>query len=182
MSRWAALVLGAAVIATSCGGKGLDADVQAAREFKRFPLYWVGERFEQWDLVYVDGLERRGDFVTFIYGKCTPHDGGQPSCIPPLQIEVFPLCRNLEVVAQAPIWRRRQIRSAPVGSHDSAPVLFTRGAQVKVYRREGTDAGTPFRALRALRSVNRVAPVVGVGGRIPGPARGVLAGTRTCTR
>ena len=178
----AALLCGAAVIAASCGGgKSLDADVQAARKFKRFPLYWLGERFERWDLVHVGGLERPAEFVTFIFGNCTPHDGGQPSCIPPLQIEVFPLCWNLDVVAQAPIWKRRRIRGAPVGAHDSAPVLFARGAQVKVYRGEGTDAGIALRALRALRSVNRVPPVVDVGARIPGPARGVLAGTRTCS-
>lgn len=182
MRRWAALVCGTAVVAGGCdGGRGIDKDVQAARAFEGFPLYWVGERFERWDLVHVDGLEGSAEFVTFVYGKCTPHDGGEPSCVPPLQLEVFPLCWHLDAVAHAPIWKRRRIRGAPVGVHDSAPVLFTLGAQVKVYRGEGTDAGIALRALRALRSVNRVPPVVGVGARIPGPPRGVLAGTRTCT-
>ncbi len=30
-----------------------DPDVEAARTFDGYPLYWVGEHFEQWDLEYV---------------------------------------------------------------------------------------------------------------------------------
>jgi hypothetical protein len=154
--------------------------VRAARKFERFPLYWAGDRFEGFDLVHVDGVERPAQFVTFVYGKCTPHDGGEPSCVPPLQIQVFPLCWHLDAVAEAPIWRRREIRGAPVGTHDGAPVLFSRGAQVKVYNGPDAKPGIAFRALRALRSVNRVSPVVAAREPIPRPAPGVLAGAGPC--
>jgi hypothetical protein len=121
-----------------------------------------------------------GAAVVLIYGDCTPTGGDEPSCAPPLQLQVFPLCYQLEAVARAPIWKRRRIRGAPVGTIDSAPVLFTRGAQVKVYRGQGSDPGLSLRALRALRSLNSLPPEVGPTGPIPAPARGVLEGTRPC--
>lgn len=143
-----------------------------------FPLYWVGERFEQWELRAIL-MPGPAGFASFIYGDCeiVGNDGG---CPPPLQIQIAPLCSHLDVAARAPIWKRRSIRGAPVGTVDSAPVLFTRGAQVKVYRGQGSDAGLAIRALRAIRSVNRVRPVIEAGERIPAPARAALAGTRPC--
>lgn len=160
------------------GNSGPDLD--GAKEFDAFPLYWVGDRFEKWDLETVEGLDGPAEFVTFIYGTCTPGDGNEPSCVPPIEIQISPLCSHLDVVAAAPIWMRRQIRGAPVGAIDSAPVLFTSGAQVKVYRGEGSDSGLPLRVLRALRSINRVQPVVGSTGPIPAPQPAVLSGTRGC--
>jgi hypothetical protein len=164
----AMMSLVAALAAAGCTVLADDSegDPTAARQFDEFPLYWVGERFERWDLTYIE-LDSPADFVTFIYGTCTPSDGEQPSCTAPLQIQLSPLCAHLDVVARAPIWKRRSIRGAPVGTIDSAPVLFARGAQVKVYRGEGSDPGLPLRALRALRSVNRVPPVIGPTRPIP---------------
>ena len=161
-----------------CGGP--RADIEAAKKFDRFPLYWVGERFEQWHLNAIEGLDYPSQIISFIYGDCVPHDGDQPSCTPPFQIQVSPLCAHLRKVARAPIWRRRRIRSAPVGTIDSAPVLFTRRAQVKVYRGEGSYPGLTIKVLGALRSINRVPPVIGPTGRIPHPASAVLEGTAAC--
>jgi hypothetical protein len=154
-----------------------EVDLTEARAFDEYPLYWVGERFEDWDLVHFDVIH---GFATFIYGHCevTGDDGG---CSPPLSIQISPLCRHLGVVARAPIWRRRSIRGAPVGTIDSAPVLFTSGAQVKVYRGQGSDPGLARRALEALRSINDVPPVVGPTGPIPGADPAMLAGERPCT-
>jgi hypothetical protein len=153
-----------------------EVDLEQARAFDEYPLYWVGERFEDWDLVHFDVTP---GFATFIYGHCevTGNDGG---CPPPLSIQISPLCRHLDVVAGAPIWRRRSIRDAPVGTIDSAPVLFTAGAQVKVYRGQGSDPGLARRALEALRSINDVPPVIGPTGSIPGADPAMLAGERPC--
>jgi hypothetical protein len=177
----AALTLSLLLAVCACSSAP-DADVAAAKRFRGFPLYWVGERFERWKLSGIDGLDGPQQFVTFFYGTCTPHDGGEPSCTPPLQIQVSPLCRNLAVVARAPIWKRRRVRGAPVGTIDSAPVLFTAGAQVKVYRGEGSDAGLAMRALAAIRSINDVPPVIDDDSRIPSAPEGVLAGRRPCNR
>ena len=121
-----------------------------------------------------------GGACTSTGGNCTPRGDDEPSCAPPLQIQIQRLCAHLEDVARAPNWKRREVRGAPVGTIDSAPVLFTRGAQVKVYRGEGTDRALPMRALRALRSINDVEPVIGPSGRIPAPTTSVLEGTSPC--
>jgi hypothetical protein len=166
----------------SASGDTSKADLSQARRFEGFPLYWAGRRFERWDLEAIDGLAGPARFVKFVYGTCTPHDGDEPSCVPPIEIQVSSLCSHLDVVAARPIWKRRHIRGAPVGSNpDGAPVLLSSRAQVKVYRGEGTDPGVPLRVLLALRSLNRVMPVIGSKGPIPAPPHEMLAGTRTCT-
>ena len=178
--RMTALLMCAVVLAgcSALSGRS-EPDTKAAEEFEGYPLFWVGERFERWNLVHVD-LPGPAQFATFIYGDCTPTGEDHPSCVPPLQIQVSPLCAHLATVARAPIWKRRQVRGAPVGSSDSAPVLFASGAQVKVYRGEGSDPGLPMRVLRALRSINRVEPVIGPDDAIPAPPRDMLDGVRPC--
>ena len=37
--------------------------------FDRHALYWLGERFERWNLSFIDDY---AGFVTFIYGDCEP--------------------------------------------------------------------------------------------------------------
>ena len=150
------------------------------RGFDRFPLYWVGERFEQWDLTWID-LDGPAPFVTLGYGTCEIPAGEEGGCPPPLQIQISPLCAHLQAVTAAPIWKRRRIRGAPVGTFDSAPVLFTRRVQIKAYRGQGSDPGLALRANAALRSLNAVAPVIDADDPIPPPAPGVLAGARPCT-
>jgi hypothetical protein len=157
-----------------CGsGTGQNTDITRAEHFTSFPLYWVGPRFEKWDLSAIQGLNRPRRFVSFIYGTCTPRGGEQPSCTPPFEIQISPLCWRLDVVASAPDWKRRRIRGAAIERNpDGAPVLFTRRIQVKVYRGEGSDVGLPPRVLRRLRSINRVPPVINAEDTIPrrGPA------------
>jgi hypothetical protein len=181
LRSWAAAAAAATAAAAGCTGGGGDGDpdLDAARNFTRHPLYWVGESFEKWDLEHVD--VGTAEFATFIYGTCEPPGGIDGGCPPPLQLQIQPLCAHLEAVARAPIWKRRQIRGAPVGTIDGAPVLFTNRVQVKVYRGQGSDPGVEMRALRALRSANDVPPVIGADDPIPAAPRAVLAGTIPCS-
>jgi hypothetical protein len=185
MPRCVVLLL--ALLLAGCGGSGSrivgegDPDLAALRTFDRHPLYWVGERFEQWELeqVRLDGPA----FVSLFYGTCTIENAGLfegGSCSPPLQIQIQPLCAHLRAVARDPIWRTRRIRGAPVGRIDDAPVLFTNRVQVKVYRGQDTDPGLPLRVLRALSSANSVQPTFGRGDPIPPALDNVLAGRRAC--
>jgi len=169
-------------ISAGCGrGSGTKAGIGRAERFVSFPLYWVGPRFEKWDLTTIEGLNRPRGFVSFIYGTCTPRGGEQPSCTPPFEIQISPLCSQLDVVAFALVWKRRRVRGAPIGRNpDGAPLLFTRRIKVKVYRGEGSDAGLPLRVLHALRSINDVPPVIGSEGIIPPPRTAVLEGGRPC--
>jgi hypothetical protein len=176
-----AVSLVSAFLVTGCArsvGEG-NADIEGARSFDRYPLYWVGEHFEKWDLEHVD-LAARG-FSTFIYGTCKIEAGADGGCPPPLQIQIQPLCAHLEAVARAPIWKRREIRGAPVGTIDSAPVLFSKRVQVKVYRGQGSDRGLALRALRALRSANDVEPRIDSDDPIPAAPLAVLAGRVPCS-
>jgi hypothetical protein len=107
---------------------------ETIRSYSASPLYWLGTRFEDWDLSAILGPSRSDGMISFIYGTCTPSGGDEPSCSPPIEVQVTPLCRHLASVARDPIWRQRRIRGAPVGtSLDGAPVLFSIRAQVKVY-------------------------------------------------
>lgn len=180
MIRVVVLLLSAVALAgcTQTVGAG-DPDIEAARTYDGYPLYWVGERFEQWELEYV--AVQPGGFSTFGYGTCELEPFSDGGCAPPLQIQIQPLCAHLDAVARAPVWKRRAVRGAPVGTIDSAPVLFTNRVQVKVYRGQGSDPGLPLRALRALRSVNEVEPVIAVTDPIPGASKAVLSGTTPCT-
>lgn len=88
----------AATLVAACGstrtvGEG-DPDIDAVRRFDRHPLYWVGERFERWDLESVD--VGGGEFVTFSYGTCElPPPGREGGCAVPLKIQIQPLCAHL---------------------------------------------------------------------------------------
>jgi hypothetical protein len=177
----AALVLVSA-LAASCSSSerhrsDVARDVAAAREFARFPLYWVGRRFEGWELVHVD-LVSHG-FVSLVYGTCEAPPSSEPSCSPPLAIQIRRLCDGLQVVTP---WPDDRIRGAPLGTNlDGAPVLLTNRVQVKVYTGQGAEPGLDLRALGALRSLNRVAPVVGADDPIPGASPSALDGTlRPC--
>jgi len=69
--------------------------IQTARDFKGFPLYWLGESFESLALtnahIVPEALAPTLDEVRFIYGTCTPPPGGE-GCALPLDILVEPLC------------------------------------------------------------------------------------------
>lgn len=174
--------LAGATLVALAGGCSFDRgpDIDNAAEFDRFPVYWLGDEFEGRSLTSVTA-EDWSTAAVLIYGTCEPSGGFEPSCAPPVQVQVFPLCFHLDAVALPSQGRRRMIRGAPVGTQDGAPVLLTRRTQIKVYRGEGTDPGIALRALEALRSLNTVSPVVSVGDPIPPPPAGVLDGERPCT-
>ena len=183
-------VVGLALSSCSTWGGGApepppgQPDVRAARDFDAYPLYWLGLRFERWDLYYVSVGEQGS---TSVYGKCEISDpdglfGDGGSCTPPLAVQIRPLCAHLGIVARDRTWEGRAVRGAPVGTHDAAPVLFTDRVQVKVYRGQGSDGGSPMRALRALRSANDAPPVIDPEDPIPAPSRGVLTGRTRCQR
>jgi hypothetical protein len=150
---------------------------ETVAQFDRHALYWLGERFEGWNLSFISDF---GGFITFVYGDCEPDGGDEPGCTPPLSVQVFPPCFELRANARNPRWQHRRWRGAPVGAIDSAPLLFGRGAQVKVYAVVPDDPGLARRAMEALRSANAIAPVVGPGEPIPGLPFDVLAGGESC--
>ncbi len=147
-------------------------------KFPAFPLYWLGTSFEGLELASIDGPSRSDGTISFVYGTCSTERGTDGGCAPPIEIQATPLCRHVRAVARNPIWRHRRVRGAPVGQIDAA-VLFSRKAQVKLYAR---DQKVALRALKALRSANKVKPVIDASDPIPPAPRAVLAGRRPCSR
>jgi hypothetical protein len=149
--------------ASACGSTApprQPPDLETARAFNRFPLYWVGERFAGLDLVAVDF--DTAAFASLIYGTCEPEpDSEHASCLPPLVIQTRRICDILWGVERKGGLR---IRGAPVGTQDGAPVLLTNRVQVKVY---SYVPGLDRRVLRALRSLNDVPPVLAPGDKVP---------------
>ncbi len=174
----ALLLTATALAGAGCSvGDDVSGDVEKAREFKAFPLYWAGERFEELDISYAE-LGSPAPAATFIYGTC--EITGDHGCAPPMAIQIFPLCFHLTEATANRTWTRRQIRGAPVGLFDAAPVMFTRYTQVKVYRGQGSDPGMALRALHALRSLNDVRPRIGPTSSIPEAEPAVLERTAPC--
>lgn len=161
------LALFAAAACSGCAHSPVD--TRSAENFRAYPVYWVGKRFENLDIRHIDVK----NIAFLIYGECDP--GPHEGCAPPLEIQVSPLCSHIEIFARGRIQRR--IRGAPVGNGpDGAPVLFTNRVQVKVY----AEAGLAARAMRALRSINQVEPVLDAQDPIPPAPLGVVEGRRPC--
>ena len=169
-----------AMVSTAAAGcvSDNDAHVDSAKTFEAFPLYWAGETFEGLDVSVIDGIFDGTERVSIIYGSCKPTGTVEPSCRPPVSIQITRLCFHLDAVNLPP--RPRQVRGALLGGQDGASVLVTRKTQVKVYRGEGTDRGISLRVLHALRSLNTVEPVISPTDPIPGPPPGVISGSRPC--
>jgi hypothetical protein len=78
-------------------GKPVSAEkIQEARDFKEWPLYWLGESSQSLALTSIDEFTPDRGFPTMnsvdlIYGTCTQQPG-QEACTPPLSIVVEPLC------------------------------------------------------------------------------------------
>ncbi len=147
------------------------------RRFGDFPLYWVGTSFDGLPLTFIDGPDGPDHLVTFTYGSCTPTGTDPASCGSPLEIQIQPICTYLDVVASNPVWKHRRVRGARVGTIDHAPVLFASRVQVKVYS-DSTRYG--LRVMRALRSANRIAPVVRPREPIPAASDAELDRSQPC--
>ena len=119
--------------------------------------------------------------MSLIYGDCKPSGGDEPSCSPPIQIQIQPLCFELRSVAHHGAWKKFRIRGAPMGGRPHMRVLFTDRVQIKVYANAGRDPDRGQRVFEALRSANAVGPQVGPGDPLPPASLAVLAGEAPCT-
>ena len=50
----AACVTLSGIALAGCSITGNQVDLDSARTFQAYPIYWVGEHFERWDLTSVD--------------------------------------------------------------------------------------------------------------------------------
>lgn len=177
-----------ALIVSGCQGDGtsngadrsrLEQQVAVARTYRGFPLYSAGMKVGNLPLTAVDrGAEHFGESVTFIYGTCEG-SGDEPSCSPPLQIQVTSLCnrlpKDLGIHRVSPTRLRGAVTGAAEAGADNGGDLsiYVRGATITIY---GGSHGLDLRAVRALRGANRLARGVKAGEPLPAASRQEIAG------
>ncbi len=174
IKRWLLLaVLAAGVILSSCGGKDGGTDLQSARDFHGFSLYYVGSSFQGLPLTDVFSEPGRGGRVrswSFIYGSCDP--GGGPSdeggCAPPLEVQNWSICERYPALYGKRRPRLRSFRGALLAN--SPPEIYTGRTTVVVFGEQRVGA---LRALRPLGSSQ-------IGKRLPPPSPGTLNGELPC--
>ena len=149
-----------------------------ARAFEEYPLYFAGDRVDGHELVAVLRRSDSAEFVSFVYGDCTPADG--MGCAPPIEIQVWPACRrHLALYGSAPGdpgLERTTVRGVPAAVLDGGAQLElqTGRSTIAVF---GDSRGRVARVARALRPVGDVpfAPQ-----ELPPPEQGAPESALTC--
>ena len=165
--------------------------VEEAKEFRPFPVYYLGSSYEGLPLVAtlrekgrpVPGEPIAANTVAFVYGDCEPT--GDAGCAPPLVVETWPACRRnpsvytLTPYSPYPVDEKRKVRGVPAFFYDGHGRLeLSTGRVTVVLHSDGDRArGRKFllRAALALEPVNAPASR-----RLPPPAPGALAGELKC--
>jgi hypothetical protein len=162
----AALPTAASLLAAAACGAANDAvplrgnfTLEEARAFTGFPIYYAGERVDDFPLVAVLRRDDTADYVSFVYGDCllTVGDHG---CAPPAEIQVWRGCRrgaelyDRSAPASPAPPERTTIRGAPAALIDDGTrvELFTRGATIVVFAGSRTRARRLAEALRPVRA------------------------------
>lgn len=106
--------------------------VEDAKQFKEFPLYWLGESYEGLPLTKIIRYRYDENIVLFIYGSCTP--GPESGCPPPLSIRVEPYCmKPPERIAPAVRGTPFQVRGAPAEQISGDLRIWTGEVSVKIF-------------------------------------------------
>jgi hypothetical protein len=157
-----------------------DLTLEDAWAFDEFPLYFAGERVDGLPLVAILRRSDTANYVSFVYGDCTPMASDQ-GCAPPAEIQVWPGCSrpaghyDEAAPGAAPVPERVRIRGVPGAFFDDGTrlELYARGLTIVVFARSRADA---LGLAGALRSVKQPA----AGGDLPAPERGGSEGVGSC--
>jgi hypothetical protein len=66
-----------------------DLTLEQAQAFDEFPLYYAGDRFDDLPLVAILRRNDTANYVSFVYGDCTPA-AYELGCAPPAEIQLWP--------------------------------------------------------------------------------------------
>jgi hypothetical protein len=152
--------------------------LEEARALDDRPLYFAGERVEGLQLVTVLRRSDTADFVSFVYGDCTPQD--DMGCAPPIEIQVWPACRrHLALYGSSPSGpavERTIVRGVPAAVLDGGAQLElqTGRSTIVVF---GDSHGRVTRVARALRAVSGSPSARQA---LPPPEPGALEGEIPC--
>lgn len=136
-------------------------DLRPARQFDKFPLYYLGRSYRgfpltddgRWEIrAYARGA--KSEPVFFAYGPCEPApDSEESACNPPVSMATFPACA-------LPLSQYRR----KLSQHRGVPFL-DRGTRVEVFTGRVTvviQTEPPYHAIDAvdaMRSLNLARPI-----------------------
>jgi hypothetical protein len=140
--------------------------IERARSFTEYPLLWLGEEFQGYELVTCERRqtpvkydlegnvrEPATDYFDFVYGECTPPEG-EWSCAVPLQVSNAPPCGP--ALASEVIGKHVVVRGVTaVVRTDSSVSIATDGVRVSIFP-PGGPPGAEANALAAAAALTGV--------------------------
>ena len=154
-------------------------ELEKARGFDDYALYNAGDRVEGFPLVAVLRRSDTAEFVSFVYGDCTPAD--DTGCAPPIEIQVWPACRrHLGLYAAptgvSPALEQTTVRGVPAAFLDEGTRLELQAGRSTIV----VFADSRSRVARIARALRAVDGSVAVRQALPPPAPGALEGSLPC--
>jgi len=168
-------------------------NVEQARSFREFPLYYAGSEVAGLPLSSVNRTlvtappgtpvakklraGGRHHTIDFTYGSCSlaSAEGG---CSLPLSIQVWPACARYLALYEGPLSpkpQRTRVRTAPAAH-------FEGGYRLEIQTGEATIVifGRKDRMRQAVKALSGLNTNVRSGERLPAPAPGALDGSLDC--
>jgi hypothetical protein len=181
--RLAGLVLALASASGLGGASRLDVlphggfGLQDALAFAEFPLFDAGDRVDGVPLSAVLRRNDSADFVSFVYGECTPDDDA--GCAPPAEVQVWPACRrNLHLYEPrrpgTPEVERTTVRGVPAA-------FLEDGLRVELQASRSTIVVFGDSHARVLHVAAALRPLGSeASGPLPAPELGAVEGKLRC--
>jgi hypothetical protein len=136
-------------------GPGGNLSLEEARSFDEFPLYYAGDEIDGLPLRAVLRREGDADYVSFVYGDCTP--ASDAGCAPPAEVQVWAgrarNARSYDTSASGtPAPAHARIRGLPAAFvSEGALEIYTEEATIVVFGDSRDRALAIAGALRCLR-------------------------------
>lgn len=144
--------------------------IERARSFTEYPLLWLGEEFQGYELVTCERVqtpvkydlegnvrEPATDYFDFVYGECTPPEG-EWSCAVPLQVSNAPPCGP--TLAPEVVEKHTVVRGVTAAVRtDSSVSIATDDVRVSIFPPGGPAEveANALAAAEALAGVNDLA-------------------------
>jgi hypothetical protein len=170
----------ALLVLAGCGESGSGepeesgVDLDQARSFDDYTLYYLGESFRGLPLTFAGlgpgsgtGLRRSW---SFIYGDCTPPAGSDGGCAPPLEVQNWSICTRFPALYPGPTPNTSPMHGAETLPAGGGLDVYTGETTVVIFGQEGSAA---------VESLTRLEDET-VPGELPAPAAGSLEGQLPC--
>jgi hypothetical protein len=151
-----------------------EVDLEQARSFDDYTLYYLGETFKGLPLTFAGLGPGSGTGIrrswSFIYGDCTPPPGGDGGCAPPLEIQNWSICTRFPALYPGSTPKTSPFRGAETLPAGGGLDIYTGETTVVIF---GSEKEASAEAL--ARVEDETVPET-----LPPPAAGSLDGELEC--